>query len=91
MPNAVDAVFRKMVAKRRDDRYASMAEVIEALQAALGRTPAPVAAPEPDSGLMDFFQQVRHEPTVVAGAGRGSGKTVPAKGPSRSSRRRPRG
>jgi serine/threonine protein kinase len=79
VPESVDAVFQKMVAKHPDDRYASMAEVIEALQAAIGRAEVPPGTPEPDSGLVSFLEQIRQEPSVVKSGGRGGGKPVAGK------------
>jgi len=79
IPESVDAVFQKMVAKQPGDRYSSMAEVIEALRAAVGRSSAPIDVPEPDSGLMDFLQQIRRESPNVAPGGRSSDRTVSAR------------
>jgi serine/threonine protein kinase len=45
VPSALDAVFQKMLAKRADDRYGSMEEVIAALRGAMATAapPAPAA------------------------------------------------
>ena len=44
---ALDPVLRKALAKEREDRYATCAELIEAARAALGLAVAPVAARRP--------------------------------------------
>jgi serine/threonine-protein kinase len=44
-PPALDSVLRKMMAKRAEDRYASMAEVAAALDACLAPVPASDTAP----------------------------------------------
>ena len=66
VPEQLDAVYQKMVAKRPEDRYQSMTEVITALEHCLQTVPAgadaaPAAAFEPtdksDSNLRTFLDQ----------------------------------
>ncbi|HIQ20257.1 MAG TPA: serine/threonine protein kinase [Planctomycetes bacterium] len=63
LPPALDAVFRKMVAKRPEDRYQDMGQVEMELQRAVGRREEPqtvTAAPRPpaDPELASFLQHV---------------------------------
>ena len=52
VPESVDAVFQKMMAKRPEDRQQTMAEVIAALkQCPIEDTPAPAAIPNADPGV----------------------------------------
>lgn len=58
VPERLDIVFQKMVAKRADDRQQSMTEVIADLKSALASATPPerrVAEPSSDSALSDFF------------------------------------
>ncbi len=48
VPELLDAVYTKMVAKRPEDRYRSMHAVIDALEAAVTAMRAPPAPPSPD-------------------------------------------
>ncbi len=60
VPEALEAIYQRMVAKEVDDRYATMDEVVAALETCLG-TAAPAKLDGPsssDSALSDFLQQV---------------------------------
>ncbi|MES1261792.1 MAG: serine/threonine-protein kinase, partial [Acidobacteriota bacterium] len=63
VPESVEIVFRKMVAKRIEDRYQSMAEVIGALERCRSGRRPPIPKPQPvapggDSGLSDFLKDL---------------------------------
>src|SRR5207244_3681103 len=63
LPAAVDDVFRRMMAKRPEDRYQTMAEVVaalEACQAAVASGVAAIAARGPSAAELTF-------PTVQSG------------------------
>ncbi len=66
VPEQLDAVFAKMVAKQIDERYQAMTDVIADLQRT-GRGPAAAAVTQPaaaafsDSGLSDFLQDMALE------------------------------
>ena len=45
LPDAMDAVVRKALAKRPEDRYQTAAEFAAALRAAAGPRPAPIPPP----------------------------------------------
>jgi serine/threonine protein kinase/DNA-binding response OmpR family regulator len=62
LPQALDAVFRCMVAKKPDERYRSMTEVIAALQA----VPLP-AEQEPDARIRSNIQPGRTAPAADTG------------------------
>ncbi len=58
-PDSLDRVFRKMVAKEAQDRYASMSEVVvdlEACLAGLSTSPVTAASPEPDSAWLEVLE-----------------------------------
>jgi len=74
VPAPVDDAFRKMVAKRPDDRYQTMDEVIEALtrvgqpEPVLTVTPRrgkPKYKPPQDSALSRFFSQIVENPLAA--------------------------
>jgi len=75
VPDSLDRVFRKMVAKEAQDRYASMSEVVvdmEACLAARSTSPVTAASPEPDSAWL----------TVLAAAAGTSAATAAARAAS---------
>ncbi|MBC7820726.1 MAG: protein kinase, partial [Planctomycetaceae bacterium] len=58
---ALDALFRKMVAKKPQDRQRSMTEVIAELQRCLSApvtTPVPVVTPSGDTNFSDFLAMI---------------------------------
>jgi serine/threonine protein kinase len=65
VPVELDAIFRRMVAKRPADRYATMTEVVEALEAVKGKLPtqtSPPPSPQPAAGAASVLT----ETTVAA-------------------------
>ncbi len=55
VPEWIETVFRKMVAKRRSDRYQSMTEVIRALESGQGGSSVNMSIPRmPDTILLDL-------------------------------------
>ena len=74
-PLAVEAIFRRMVAKKPTERYATLTEVIADLQRCLTAPPAspvPVASPSLDSNFTDFLamlSQPSDSATSVASGG----------------------
>ncbi|HEY5311220.1 MAG TPA: protein kinase, partial [Pirellulales bacterium] len=76
VPAALEPVYRKMVAKRPEQRYATMREVREALEAVKsGRAPAPIAiapAPKVPAALPTNL------PTDLPSGSRASTKKAPA-------------
>jgi hypothetical protein len=58
VPEWIETVFRKMVAKRRSDRYQSMTEVIRALESGQGGSSVNMSIPRmPDTILLDLDSQ----------------------------------
>lgn len=59
VPETVDAVFRKMVAKKVEDRYQTMTAVIADLErCSSGQTVNPPSFAASDTGLTDFLKEV---------------------------------
>lgn len=60
-PPAVAAIFRRMVAKKPQDRHGSMTEVIADLQRCLTApvtTPVPIHTPSEDTNFSDFLKMI---------------------------------
>ncbi len=72
VPEDVDRIFKRMVAKRREDRYQSMSEVIQDVESCLGEASqgetlvAGMSGSTEDSALLRFVTTVRSEgPTAI--------------------------
>ncbi len=60
-PPSVEAIFRRMVAKKPQDRYGSMTEVIADLQRCLTSSvtaPVPIQTPSEDTNFSDFLKMI---------------------------------
>ncbi len=77
VPEAVQAVFEKMVAKKSAERYQSLSEVVAALERASAfsadsTTDAPLAASRSTSDVMTFLRNVS-----LQGSGRAKARSAP--------------
>ncbi|TXT22124.1 MAG: Serine/threonine kinase family protein, partial [Planctomycetota bacterium] len=60
-PPAVDAIFRRMVAKKPADRFATMTELVADLQRCLTSpvsAPVPIQTPSEDTNFSDFLKMI---------------------------------
>ena len=55
VPDELDAVFRKMMAKRPDDRYQSAGELADALEVCVRKESVAVVGDEPSDGALTSF------------------------------------
>jgi formylglycine-generating enzyme required for sulfatase activity/serine/threonine protein kinase len=78
VPAAVDALFRRMVAKRPEDRYQSMTEVIAALEGCRLSGAAPELAAEQSDDLLlnDFLNSLRQKEQGTAAVSKTVAATV---------------
>ncbi len=80
VPPAVEAIFRRLVAKKPDERYASMTEVVAALQRCLTAPPAspiPIATVIHDANFSSFLEKLS-QPGDSATSVATSDQTAPA-------------
>ncbi len=82
VPEQVDAVFRKMVAKKAEDRYQTMSEIVVALEQCGAGQQTSLSIPQstdtsPDSDAMTFLRDIpahaKHKPRATKKAAPGKG------------------
>lgn len=66
IPAELDAVFRRLIAKRPDDRFQSAAELLQALQSICGQGLETSAQPPPMPEFYGTSTEVSIPPTVIA-------------------------
>lgn len=79
-PPAVESIFRRMVAKKPTERYATLSEVIADLQGCLTAPPAspvPVANPSPDSNFTNFLAMMAQPGGSATSVASGSPSAAP--------------